>query len=416
MASVDGKGRAFLVWDQSISLEFDEVVVAEETPSGFTTHEPGAALSGLGTLPVIAAGEAGDVVVAWRQSTSGDTGDIHVSERSPEGVWRDPKGPEDRFSFGEKAYEPRLATRPAGETILVWNQWYAGVHYGVALATRETPTSSWVGPAGEEDVLSQPSYFSNAPQIAVNSRGDALSTWYQSAGNELVVFRSERFGAEGTFSRPKLDDYVSATGAPIDGDPVANPKPAVAEDGQAAIAWTQETGKGGVAVYLASRNAERSWTKPSSLADSLSRQDVTCRDVRVGFGPRGELYVLWSEDAGAGPVVVLAVRGADGLWIAPGQTPIVMSSGDAAEAISPVLAVSRSGAVLAAWSEQVGGFFRAAVRRGEGAAFGPIEQLSPAGEHALLPSLAIGGPRERAVVAWLAGDPSASRVRIATTP
>ena len=43
-----------------------------------------------------------------------------------------------------------------------------------------------------------------------------------------------------------------------------------------------------------------------------------------------------------------------------------------------MLAVSRSGAVLVAWSEQTGGFYRVAVRRGEGAAFGPIEEISPA--------------------------------------
>lgn len=413
--ALDGEGRGFLVWEQSEMVGDDAVIVASETDPGvFVQHKPGSALSGRGTLPVIAATDLGDVVVAWRQSTAADGGDIHLSSRSPEGAWTDPATSADRVSFGQTAYEPRLAARSSGEMLLVWNQWYAGEHYGVALASRPGPDAPWVFPKGEDDVLSAPSFFSNAPQIAVNSAGDALSCWYQSPGQELMAYKSERFGADGVFSRPAADEFVSAEGGDIDSDPVANPKPAVAEDGRAAIVWTQHTkASTSVAVYLATRDEKGVWTRPSSLDDSLSGATGKCRDARAAFDTSGNLFVVWSEDDGAGAVVYLAQRRKDGTWAISGADPLRLSSETALAAINPVLAVGRDGHVLVAWSERLGDFFQVAARRGSTLGFGAVEHLSSPDEHSVLPAVRIGGPRDRGLVAWIAGQPMPSVVKLA---
>ncbi|MRG93530.1 hypothetical protein [Polyangium spumosum] len=413
-ASIDGRGRVIFVWDEAALPGHDVVVVAEETDAGLSLREPSAALPGFAGMGVVVGCEAGDAVVSWRQSISGSEGDVFRSERAPDGTWTDPTSVADRASLGEKAYEPRLATAPSGEVLHVWNQWYDGSHYGVAVARRKGPGEAWEGPAAEDDVLSPPSFFSNAPQIAVNGRGDAVVSWYQSAGGALMAFMSERMGEGGAFTRPGVDDFVSADGATVDNDPISNPKPAVAEDGRAVVVWTQETGQGGVAVYLAARDTKGTWTRPADLGDTFSRPEGKRRDVRAAFDAQGFLYVVWSEDVGTGPVVNLALRRPDDTWIHPGDQPLVLSSDEATEAITPVVAVGRDGGVLVAWSEQVGGRFRVAARRGSAAGFGLIEVLSPAGDHALAPHVAIGGPGDRAVVAWIQGDPSVGRVLFAT--
>jgi hypothetical protein len=410
--SLDGHGRAIAVWDEALETSVDKLVVAEErTDGGFSLRTPAAALAGLSSLPVVIAGQAGDAVVAWRQWQP-DHASIHVSERSPEGTWRDPASDADRFSFGDQAYEPRLGTRPAGETVLVWNQWYQGSHFGVALARKAMPGAAWQRPASEDDVLSAPIFFSNAPQIALNAAGDGLVCWYQSSGKELMAYVSERHGADGVFSRPGIDTFVSAKGAPIDSDPVANPKPALSPDGRAAVAWTQETGTGAVSLYLATRDAAGTWTPPKSLADSLSRQVGEARDARVAFGPLGELYVVWSQDEGAGAVVHLAERDPKGAWVFPGQEPLELST-RGAEAINPVIAVGPGGGVLVAWSERVGDSFRVAARRGSGTFWLPLEVLSPPGADALGVAVAVGGAGDRAVVGWSQGEPQVARAMFA---
>ncbi|MEZ4307357.1 MAG: hypothetical protein R3F14_04840 [Polyangiaceae bacterium] len=40
-------------------------------------------------------------------------------------------------------------------------------------------------------------------------RGDALISWYQSGGDSLLAWQSERFGYEGPFSHPEEDAYLS---------------------------------------------------------------------------------------------------------------------------------------------------------------------------------------------------------------
>ncbi|MDI3288832.1 hypothetical protein [Polyangium sp. 15x6] len=413
-ASIDGRGRGLFVWDEATVPGADVVVVAEETDAGLSLRKPSAVLPGFAGMGVVIGGEAGDAVVSWRQSITGAEGDVYRSERAPDGTWTDPMSVADRVSSGEKAYEPRLAARPSGEILQVWNQWYDGSHYGVALARRKGPGEAWEGPSAEDDVLSPPSFFSNAPQVTVNGRGDALVSWYQSAGSQLMAFMSERNGAEGAFSRPGVDDYLSAPGAPVDNDPICNPKPALAEDGRSVVVWTQETGQGGVAVYLASRDANGAWTQPADLADTFSQPEGKCRDARAAFDPLGHLYVTWSEDTGTGAAVHLAERAPDGTWIHPGDRPLVLSTEGATQAITPVLAVGRDGGVIVAWSEEVGDHFRVAARRGSAAGFGLIEVLSPAGDHALSPQVAIGGPKDRAAVVWIQGEPTVGRVLFAT--
>jgi hypothetical protein len=415
--AIDGRGKALLGW-QVDAPGVSGIAVAEEKAAGvFALRSPTIHVV---TNPVVAnagqthvaAGADGEAVVTWSQGGAGDAGYIFASSRDAAGHWIDPLTPSDSMSFQPRAFQPFVLTSPRGEWILAWNQWY-DVHFGVALARRPPGETGWIRPKQGDDVLSVPIFYSNAPQVALDSRGAGLVTWFQSTGGPLMVYASERATADGEFSRPGKDDFLSAAGAPVDSHPVANPRPALSESGEAAVVWTQEDGKGNIPVFLATRSKQGVWSRPKGLDDSFSPAVGTARCAQLAFGPGGELYVLWYQDEGTGDAVFAARRDASGAWIDDGKHAIQLSADDAI-AYAPALAVGPKGGVVAVFTEEAKGQARIIARRAAPGAvsWGAEEALSPAGEAVADPAVAIG-PGDRAVVAWAQGKFGQARVATA---
>jgi hypothetical protein len=409
MAAVDARGRGLIGFAATPGLELLE----ETTPGAWTPRLTGTAVGG--SLPSdLAVGVDGSAVFAWAVIAGSDQ-TLYRSERDAAGAWKEPASTADALSFPTTAYEPRLATNAAGEWILAWNQWRTTDHYGVAVAQRPSSAAPWAMPASADDVLSLPIFFSNAPVIALNDAGQAIITWYQSLGGALRAFVSERSGPGAPFAHVTTADVLSPDGAPVDSDPVAAVKPAIAADGRAAAAWAQENGKGDTLVFLATRDAAGTWARPRDLEDSFSLPHGYARGVQIAFGPGGDLYVVWYQDAGDGNAVYAARRRADGAWSEPGQSPIRLSS-DGAIGLFPKIAVGPGGGVVVVWNERVGaGPLRVAARR-TGAAtepWGAVELLSPStGDDAVQPAVAVG-PGGRALAAWAQGPGTMARVMTA---
>lgn len=420
--AVDGLGRPSATWVVG-DVEQSRMVVAETLPDSdapggglFALRDPSAVFEGTPVQGDIAAGPSGEIVVAWKQQLPAEQARVFVSEREPDGTWTEPTEEDDSFSFLPTAYEPHPRVFDDGERLVVWNQWMS-TGYGVAVADKP-PSGEWQFPDGADDVLSQHYLFSNAPNPAINSRGDAIISWYQSGGASLLAWMSERWGHDGQFSRPGPDDYLSSPDAPIDSHPFANPKPALAEDGTGAVVWTQENGKGSTLVYLATRTSEGAWTRPDGLDDALSPRLGYARCPQIAFAPTGDLFIVWYQDTGNGDRVYAAHRSPDGAWIEPGREPTKLST-PGRQATFPTLAVGRGGAVLAAWSEREGDHWIIAARRRapEGTEWGPIEVLSPPiGGVAAQPAAAIGGEGDFAVVGWTQGDGKGDKAFFATVP
>jgi hypothetical protein len=295
----------------------------------------------------------------------------------------------------------------------VWDQWY-DVDYGVALASRPAGSATWTLPKSADDVFSPKIFYSNAPRIALNAAGQALIVWYQSTGGPLMVYASERSGPGAPFSRPGPANFLSAPGAPVDSHPNANPAPALAETGEAAVAWTQENGAKAIPVFLATRDRAGKWTRPRDLGDTFSMPVGTARCAQIAFGPRGDLYVVWYQDEGAGDAVLAARRAPDGAWIEDGLHPARLSS-EASIAFAPTLAVGPDGEVVVAFAELDHGQTRIVARRtGEAREpWGPREVLSPEGSDGVDPSASVGGPGDRAVVGWAQGGIISARAMFA---
>lgn len=414
-AAIDGHGKALLGWEVDAPGVSGIAVAEEGAPGVFTLRSPTIQVA---TNPIIAnagqthvaAGADGAAVVTWSQGGGNNIGYIFASARDAAGHWIDPATPADSFSFQPKAYQPFVVTSPRSEWILAWNQWY-DANYGIALARRRPGQATWIRPKQGDDVLSVPIFYSNAPQVALDSRGAGLIVWFQSTGGPLMVYASERATADGEFSHPAKDDFLSAAGAPVDSHPIANPRPALSEQGEAAVVWTQEDGSGATPVFLATRGKNGVWSRPKGLGDSFSPAVGTARCAQLAFGPAGDLTVVWYQDQGEGDAVFAARRDAAGHWFDDGKHPVRLSAADAI-AYAPALAVGPGGGVIAAFAEEAKGQGRIVARRtGAALPWSDEEPLSPEGQGVADPAVAIG-PGDRAVVAWAQGP--FGKARIAT--
>ncbi len=412
LVAIDARGRGIVAFASAPGLG-----VAEETAAGaWTVRRPTAALDGSSVLGALAAGPDGTAVVAWGQVEKGQgAGPVYLSERGPEGAWKDPSGPADAISFPPWAYGPTIAVNAKGEWLVAWNQSMTTPNRGVAVARRRSWSEPWQRPAGPDDVLSPRIFYCNMPVIALDDAGDALVTWYQSVGGPLMALYSERRGADAAFVPAGLTGYLSAPGGAVDSDPYGDVKPVVFPDGSAAVAWTQEDGKGHTLVYLATRDKGGAWHRPAGLDDAFSIAQGYARSVNLAAGPRGDLYVVWYQDAGFGNVVYAARRRPDGTWTEDGRHPVRLSTPGAA-GIFPRVAVGPEGGVMVVWNEREGKApMRVAARRtgGAGDPWGPIEVLSGAGpDDAVYPAVAVG-PHDRAMVAWSGGPARAPRLFVA---
>ncbi len=414
--AVGPSGRIAIAWQESVGQQ-TAAVLARETESGFELTSPSAATSGHhGELELAAAGD-GALLVSWRRLVT--MPEVRAQLVLPSGEAIVPDGAE-LISAPGTGHEHEAIGAADGELLLVWNQGRDnGERRGVFVARRAPGSLSFERPAVPAGTLSALIKFSNEPAIARNTRGDALIAWYESVGEKLHTFVSERWGLEGAFSRPGAEHPLSPAGGDVE-----NPEPAVAEDGSAAVVWRQVRADGTMAAFLATRTVDGAWTKPSSLEDTFSTPADFAWNTRVAFTPGGDLFVVWEDRRGEDAAVRLSHRAPRGSWVATGRAPLRIST-EGRPAIAPVLAVSPEGGVVVVWRELVDGEWHVLARRGapvsagaegdaeleEAARWDAPTMLSQAGlGDASGPRLAAGGENSRVVAAWS----QAGRIRLAT--
>jgi hypothetical protein len=404
--AVDGRGAGLVAWSEDAGGR-EHVLVGEEVgPGAWAAREPAAALGGSNGGVTIAAGPRGEALVAWVRAD--EPAEIHASVRGDDGVWRDPV-PGEALSRPPGGIEPWAAVAGTGEAIVAFCQRNA-VGRGTAIARRRPGGQEWERPRGPDDVVSASILFTNFPKVAANARGDAAVAWFQSNGGPLMAWASARRGTEGAFERLGRGDALSPPEELVD-----HPWPAVAPDGRVAVVWTQEDGAGAMPLYLATRDAGGPWARPRDLGDALTARAGRARDAQAVFGPKGELYVVWTrvdEDA-----IHAARRAPDGRWIEAGTRPARLSS-PGKVAFAPALAVGPDGGAIAVWIEAEGKKPGRVVARRTGldwTVWGPIEPLSPAGAPGVFgPSVAVG-PGDRAIVGWSQGPLMRTRVALASS-
>jgi len=351
------------------------LVVAEQV-SGYELRLLTPELDGPVSSVALRSGPDGQAVVAWRQHAEA-LGGVYVSSRSAPDRWTVPRPGVDRLSFAPDAGQPAVAIGRGGHVVAAWNQNSDDIQ-SAQIATRREGADRFRRPAGPQDALSLPINFVNDPRPAVNSHGDAVVVWSQSDGGALRVWVSERYGADGPFSKPASGEQLSVdTPGPEGGlyfvdEAVVD----IADSGAAFVVWEQPFSEEGTALAAAYRDTQGAWHGPVDETDSFTPQQGASRRPQVHFARSGELFVVWYHDGGETRSVRLAQTDPTGNWIHSGGSPIELSS--ASFATDPRIAVGEDGGVLVVWLEVDGSDTMVKARRSHVEALGvwePTETL-----------------------------------------
>jgi hypothetical protein len=230
------------------------------------------------------------------------------------------------------------------------------------------------------------------------------------------VFVSERNGADGQFSKPKIDEWLSPDGPPLASHAVRNPVVAIGDFGEALVLWSQEHTSGAVGLYVASRSGKRKWTTPADIDDTFGplREFATCIDVAIAS--TREAHVTWFDGPPGATRVYAAHRDDAGEWDVPRTRPL---STPGRPAQDPRLAVGPDGEVALVWTERGSdGRWRVVGRRRGPNAQGwgnPVELSLPEEGDAVGPAVAIG-PDGTLLAAWTVGPLGAQTVSVSVLP
>lgn len=384
------------------------VRVLEERSGALTPRTWPSDLDVVVDMPALDVGPSGEAAIAVRAGPDGATADVLVATRDAAGVWHEPTRSE-TTSLPPRAYEPRVAFTPSGALVVVMNQGAASRSgYGVRVCQAASAASPLACPETADDVLSLPTFFSNRPRPALGARGGGVISWYQSLGGPLRAFVSQRASEQEAFAAVTEEDAVSLPDTPVDSG--APPTSAASADGTGVVAWGQEDGRGGVAVYVAIRRPDGAIERPTSERDRISRGDQPARQVEAAIAEDGTIFVAWAGRTDAHEHVWLA-------RIAPGraaaQARVDLVSPLEIEASAPALAVSTRGELAIAYVEHGAQSERLWLRRGD--LEGALDEAERVVEsrHVGSAALAFGRASRRFAIGWV--DASGAHVA-ATTP
>lgn len=196
----------------------------------------------------IASNQAGHAVTVWPQF-DGERVRILSSHYLANGHWSQAKniGPE----ANGNAYNPSIAISSGGSAVVVWEQSVGTSNH--VWANHFTPLAGWGTPVRIDSDSAGRAY---RPSIAIDSTGQAMAVWEQSAKNcgfACANCFSPQTGWAGTMLLPSED-----------GCSVYNTGVAYSQDGVALVMWTQYEAKRAVRWGI-SHTSRRGWSEALML-------------------------------------------------------------------------------------------------------------------------------------------------------
>jgi hypothetical protein len=289
--------------------------------------------------------------------------------------------PSNLSAVGQDATEPQVAVDGSGGTVAVWAR-SDGSHTIIQASGR--PAGGAWGPVFD---LSQSGRDAIAPQVAVDSAGNAVAVWARTNGAHTVVQGASRPAGGGWTSARDISDSEKNSQEP---DVVIDPT------GRAIAVWSRYDGFDNIvqSAQLAP-GAGAVWSEPVDLSD----KGENAEEPQVAADAAGDAVAVWSRLEGTDMIAQAAFRPAGGGWQAADN--LSEAGGDATE---PEVSVDPGGFAAAVWSRAVGGVgtVEAAEMAPGGHWLEPIE-LTGSGEDGTQPGIALAGGR--AVTVWTLAGP-----------
>jgi hypothetical protein len=255
-----------------------------------------------------------------------------------------------------------------------------------ALALALTPATaaasgtplSWSAPVD----LSEGGVSTYGTVVAVDPAGDAAAAWMLYTGSNYAVQVSTR-PAAGTWA-------PAVTLSPL-GVSASEPSIAIDAQGDTVVAWQQYVGKDLIEVSTHGAGAT-SWSGTTTVSNPLRES----AEAQVAIDPQGEAVVAWVGQNAAGDEIVQASaeQGFGGEWGAP-----ISLSAAGADAESASLGMDAAGEAIAVWKRPnaTNHLIQESQRPAGGSWSAPVD-ISPAGQNALQPRLAVDAKGDAAVI------------------
>ena len=246
--------------------------------------------------PQLAVDAAGDAVAVWSRS-NGLNYIVQSATRPAGGGWG---APLDLSAPGADAKAPQVAVDGAGHFVAVWSS-STGPSTAVVQSATGLPGGAW---GGQADLST--SGRNDQPQIAVDSRGDAVAVWrHYEAGPTLIQ------GAV----RPSGGTWEPALPVSPSSGIAERPQVALDADGRAVAVWRRDDGAGYL-IESAQRPAG-GWLTPAPLSASGANAEAP----QVALDSAGDAVAVWSRSSEKGgmssTVIQAAVQSAGGAWQSP---------------------------------------------------------------------------------------------------
>jgi hypothetical protein len=232
------------------------------------------------------------------------------------------------IQYGDST-SPELAVDPAGNAMVVWNQ-YDGTRHDVR-ARRYTAGVGW-GTAHLIEIDNQTA--DGRPQVEADANGNFIAVWIQTDGVRNNVWANRYVAGTGWSGRTLIEtDNGNAISIVID----------VHESGEAIAIWEQNDG---VRDNLwASRYVAGNWT-----ATLIETGDGNVQWPQVAYGANGDAIAVWTQtNQGAASVYANRYVAGSG-W--SGAT--LIETDDAGNANAPKVAVDRHGHAIVVWNQHDG--------------------------------------------------------------
>lgn len=304
--------------------------------------------------------------------------------------------PSDISATGENAAEAQVAMSPDGEALAVWVR--SDGQNKVVEAAAHPVGGSWSPPLK----LSMAGADATEPQVAVDPAGEATAVWIRAEGLKSIVETS---------TRPRAGEWSTPRKLSPAGLEALEPQVAVTADGEAVVVWAGEEGASSI-VRAVSRPAGGEWSAIAKLSGPNVAGHEPAFAPRVAIDATGEAVAVWERFDGEHNRVEAAARPRGGSWSQPVK---VSAAGQDAE--EPGLALSPDGEAVVGWQASAGQPSVVEVAaRPAGAAWTTPSELSPPGQNAGAPSVAIDSADD-AVALWnRAGGPGVNVVESTSRP
>jgi hypothetical protein len=393
---VDTNGNAVVAWTTFTGTK-DDIQVRARTATG--------TLSALQTLSSKEAGQAaiadapnGDSVITWVEL--GTTDVIQARARTATGTL---SAVQSLSAAGQYAEEPQVAVDPNGNAVFTWERFDGSSPATNCCWRIESRRRTSTGTLSAVDSLSAAGQSALAPQLGVDTNGNAIFVWGRSDGTSsspkcCVRIQTRRRSSTGTLSGVKTLSQA--------GRNASDPQVAVDPLGNAVFDWARSDG-----TYRRIQARRRSSTGALSALQTITSVGPDASSPEVAVDPNGKAVFVWVALDGTKKRIQTLTRSATG---ALGAVKVLSDGGQ--NASKPQVAVDANGNAIFVWERFDGTdpvnncctLIQARSRLATGT-LGAVETLSDPGQNASKAQVALD-PNGNAVFTWVRADGTNKRI------